>query len=98
MGEIDSNRYRFIFKKDMEDEIMFLTSPGTATIIILKDKAESVLKLDNHKDEANWFAQINFVAKKTVSEAKALNYKFDKYTMLNDNVFNGSQTLLDVLS
>ena len=38
------------------------------------------------------------MAKKIVFETKALNYKFDKYTMLNDKIFNGSQTLLNRLS
>ena len=100
MGEIESNRHRFIFrlKQGMEDEIMFLASPRIATITILKDKAKSILKLEKDNDEDNSFAQINFVAKKIVSETKALNYKFDKYTMLNDNIFNGSQTLLELLS
>ena len=73
----------------MEDKIIFLTSPGTATIIMLKDKAESILKLEKDNDEDNSFAQINFVAKKIVSEIKA---------MVNDNIFNGSQTLLHLLS
>ena len=100
MGGIESNRHRFIFrlKQDMDDEIMFSTSPGTATIITLKDKAKSILKLEKDNDEDNSFAQINFVAKKIVSETKVLNCKFDKYTMLNDNIFNGSETLLHLLS
>ena len=38
------------------------------------------------------------MTKKIVSETKCLNYKFGKYTMLNDNIFIGSQTLLDLLS
>ena len=48
MGGIESNKHRFIFrlKRDMEDKVMFLTFPGIATIIMLKDKAESILKLE----------------------------------------------------
>ena len=100
MGEIKSNRHIFTFrlKQNMKDEIMLLTSQGIATIFMLKDKAESILKLEKDNDEDNSFAQINFVAKKIVSETKALNSKFEKYTMLNDNIFNGSHTLLELLS
>ena len=54
----------------------------------LKDKAESIPKLEMDNDEDNSFAQINFMAKKIVSETKALNYKFGKYAMLNNNIFN----------
>ena len=75
MRGIESNTHRFIFrlKQDMEDEIMFLTFPGTATIIMLKDKTESILKLEKDNDKDNSFAQINLVAKKIISETKALN-------------------------
>ena len=65
---------------------------------MLKDKAESILKLEKDNDEDNSFARINFMAKKTLSEKKALNYKFGKYTMLNDKIFNVNHTLLDLLS
>ena len=100
MGEIKSNRHIFTFrlKQNMKDEIMLLTSQGIATIFMLKDKAESILKLEKDNDEDNSFAQINFVAKKIVSETKALNSKFEKCTMLNNNIFNGSHTLLELLS
>ena len=72
IGGIESNRHRFIFrlKQDMEGKIMFLTSPGTATIIMLKDKAESTLKLEKDNGEGNSFAQINFAAEKIFSETK----------------------------
>ena len=39
MGRNESNRHRFIsrLKQNMENEITFLTSPGTAAIIMSKD-------------------------------------------------------------
>lgn len=73
MGGIESNGHVFMFrlKQDMKDEIMFLISPGTATNIMLTDKAESILKFEKDNDEDNSFAQINFVAKKIVSKTKS---------------------------
>ena len=75
MEGIESNIHRFILEKkqDTDDGIMFLISPGIATIIMLKHKAESILKLEKDNDEDNSFAQINFAAKPIVSETKALN-------------------------
>ena len=52
----------------MEDEIMFLTSPGITNIIMLKKKDENIIKREKDNDEDNPFAQINFVATKVVSE------------------------------
>ena len=58
MGGIESDRLRFIFrlKQDMEGEMISLKSPGTATIIMLKDIAEIMRKLAKDNDENNSFA------------------------------------------
>ena len=58
IGGIESDRLRFIFrlKQDMEGEMISLKSPGTATIIMLKDIAEIMRKLAKDNDENNSFA------------------------------------------
>ena len=57
-GGTETNRSRFMvnLKEKMKDEIVLLSSPGTATIVMSKAKAESVLKLekdDNQNDYLN---------------------------------------------
>lgn len=59
MGGIESDRLRIIFrlKQDLEGEMISLKSPGTATIIMLKDIAEIIRRLAKDNDENNSFVK-----------------------------------------
>ncbi|XP_066930028.1 uncharacterized protein [Clytia hemisphaerica] len=98
-GGTESNRSRFMLKlkEEMKDEVFLLSSPGTATIVMLKTKAETILKLEND-DEQDYHVQMKSIAEKIVKETKSLKRTFDRYTLINENIFNGSETLLDLLS
>ena len=81
----------------MKYEVFLLSSPGTATIVMLKTKAETILKLEND-DEQDYHVQMKSIAERIVKETKSLKRTFDRYTLINENIFNGSETLLDLLS
>ena len=84
-------------KEKMKDEVVLLSSPGAATIVMLKTKAETILKLESD-DEQDYHVQLKSIADRIVKETKSLNKTFDRYTMINENIFNGSETLLDLLT
>ena len=79
---------------------MLFSSPGVATtIMMLRSKAVATLKFEAINDEEKANAQIKFVAKKIMSETKHMTSIVKNYTKVNkENIFDVSQTLLDLLS
>ena len=61
----------------MGDEIMMLSSPGIATMLISKSKAATVLRLEEvYQDDFD--LQVTAVAGKIAAETKTLGGKFLK--------------------
>ena len=78
----------------MKDEIYCFTSPGVATIIMLKDKASSILNLTQN-DEDDSLA-IKDTAKKIKSEVKDIVGINECYPVLNDETIQ--QAILPTLN
>ena len=99
-GGVDCNRSRLVnsLKEIMGDEIMILSSPGVATMLILKSKAATVLHLDE-VDQDGFDLQVKAVAGKTATETKTLEDKFLNNSNIDrENVFAFGETLLNLLS
>ena len=101
-GGFDCNRSRLLnkVKENLQDEVMLFSSPGVATVIMLKSKAVSTLKFETLDDDDETYAQVKFVAKKIVSETKHIESTITKsYSGVDrENIFDVSQSLLDLLS
>ena len=99
-GGVDCNRSRLLnsLKEIMGDEIMILSSPGVATMLISKSKATIVLRLDE-VDQDDFDLQVKAVAGKIPAETKTLSNKFRNYSNMDrENIFAFRETLLDLLS
>ena len=78
LGGTESNRNRFIteLKERMADEIVLLTSPGTATSIMLKSKADSILKLEKDSGQDNLLSEVKLYLRFSHQFQKSLAFHF----------------------
>lgn len=86
-------------EEELKDEIIILSSPGVANILILKCKASSMFSIDAVDDDDD--IHVKALAKKIVSEVKNIPYDKSKYkTSIGiDTVFEDvSHTLASLLS
>ena len=85
-------------KKIIGDEIMILSTPGVATMLISKSRAATVFQLDR-VDQYDFDLQVKAVASKIAAETQTLGAKFLHYSNIDtENIFAFTETLLDLLS
>ena len=99
-GGVDCNRSRLVnsLKKIIGDEIMILSTPGVATMLISKSRAATVFRLDR-VDQYDFDLQVKAVASKIAAETQTLGAKFLHYSNSDrENIFAFTETLLDLLS
>ena len=79
-GGVDCNRSRLVnsLKKIIGDEIMILSTPGVATMLISKSSAATVFRLDR-VDQYDFDLQVKAVASKIAAETQTLGAKVLHY-------------------
>ena len=99
-GGTESNTTRFVARIEeyMKEEIYCFSSPGIATIIMLKKKASTLLKLVSNKEEDESLETVK-IAKQIKSEVKGVVGIKDNYPVLDETAIEQSilPTLNDIL-
>ena len=71
------------------DELLVLSSKGLANIVIFRNKASTLLRLDDLDEDA---IPIEYTAKQIVSECKKIHYNKDKYNIRIDRKLAAEQS------
>ena len=99
-SEKKRSRFMSLLTNQLKDEVYVFTSPGLASILMLKEKASKSFTLMSAEENEDDDVPLQKVATRIRSELNKIPYDGKRYTVLNnDNLFDDcSPTLASLLS
>ena len=101
-GGNEGNRSRFItkLKDDMNEEIYVFSCPGVASIIMMQEKASSLVKAVSETDNDNTDSSMRVLSKKIKEDVRKLPSPKNEYSVIDtENLADEcSETLMTLLS